>query len=178
MKKTIFVLLLSICSFACSNALPSNTIIYIVRHAEKDVSDPKNQDPELSDIGIARVKALNEKLKNQKIDAVFSSKFKRTIKTGLDIAKSNKLVVQEYDAHKYKELSDLVKTKFKNKKVLIVGHSNTVLELIESFGASRPLGALTDDDYDFLFEVKIDHMGKVALSTSQYGKPHRNSILK
>lgn len=178
MKKTIFLLMLTIWSYACSTAIPSSTTIYIVRHAEKDVSDPKNQDPDLNVEGKLRVLALNEKLKNEKIDAVFSSKFKRTIKTGLDIAKSNKLVVQEYDAHKYKELSDLVKTKFKNKKVLIIGHSNSVLELIESFGAIRPLGALTDDDYDFFFEVKIDHMGKVALSTSQYGKPHRNSIVK
>jgi 2,3-bisphosphoglycerate-dependent phosphoglycerate mutase len=178
MKKTIFLLILSIWSYACSTAVPSSTTIYIVRHAEKDLSDPKNQDPDLNVDGKLRVLALNEKLKNEKIDAVFSSKFKRTIKTGLDIAKSNKLVVQEYDAHNYKELSDLVKTKFKHKKVLIIGHSNTVLELVESFGVTRPLGALTDDDYDFFFEVKIDHMGKVALSTSQYGKPHRNSIIK
>jgi 2,3-bisphosphoglycerate-dependent phosphoglycerate mutase len=178
MKRTIFLLMLTIWSYACSTAVPSSTTIYIVRHAEKDVSDPKNQDPDLNVEGKLRVLALNEKLKNEKIDAVFSSKFKRTIKTGLDIAKSNKLVVQEYDAHKYKELSDLVKTKFKNKNVLIIGHSNTVLELIESFGATRSLGALTDDDYDFFFEVKIDHMGKVALSTSQYGKPHRNSTIK
>ena len=170
--------MLTIWSYACSTAVPSSTTIYIVRHAEKDVSDPKNQDPDLNVEGKLRVLALNEKLKNEKIDAVFSSKFKRTIKTGLDIAKSNKLVVQEYDAHKYKELSDLVKTKFKNKNILIIGHSNTVLELIESFGATRPLGALTDDDYDFFFEVKIDHMGKVALSTSQYGESHRNSIIK
>ena len=91
MKKIIIVLFLCICSFACSNALPSNTSIYIVRHAEKDVSDPKNQDPELSDIGLARVKALNEKLKNQKIDAVFSSKFKRTINTGFTLPQNRTL---------------------------------------------------------------------------------------
>jgi phosphohistidine phosphatase SixA len=178
MKKITLILFLSICSYACSNAIPSTTTIYIVRHAEKDISNSKNQDPELSEIGQARVKALNEKLKNQKIDAVFSSKFKRTKQTGAGVAERNGLIIQEYDAHNYKDLSDLVKNKFKNKKVLIIGHSNTVLELIESFGANRPLGALTDDDYDFFFEVKIDHMGKAALSTSQYGKPHRNPIVK
>ena len=178
MKKTILILILTIISYACSNALPSTTTIYIVRHAEKDISDPKNQDPELNDLGRERAKDLNEKLKNQQIDAVFSSKFKRTKQTGTAVAERNGLSIIEYDAHNYKAISELVKTKYKNKKVLIIGHSNTVLELIESFGATRPLAALTDDDYDFFFEVKIDHMAKVALRTKQYGSPHRSSQIK
>jgi broad specificity phosphatase PhoE len=178
MKKTILILILTIISYACSNALPSTTTIYIVRHAEKDISDPKNQDPELNDSGRNRAKDLNKKLKNQQIDAVFSSKFKRTKQTGAAVAERNGVSIIEYDAHNYKAISELVKTKYKNKRVLIIGHSNTVLELIESFGAARPLAALSDDDYDFFFEVKIDHMSKVALSTKQYGASHRSSHIK
>lgn len=178
MKKTILILFFTIISYACGNALPGTTTIYIVRHAEKDISDPKNQDPELTDVGRERAKDLNKKLKNQKIDAVFSSKFKRTKQTGAVVAEQNGLSIIEYDAHNYTAISELVKTKYKNKRVLIIGHSNTVLELIESFGATRPLAALTDDDYDFFFEVKIGHMAKVALRTKQYGSLHRSSQIK
>lgn len=178
MKKTLFILLLSICSYSCSNALPNTTIIYIVRHAEKDVSDPKNQDPDLSDIGKLRAKDLNERLKSQKIDAVFSTKFKRTKKTGEGVAERNGIDIREYEAHNFKVLSDLVKTEFQNKNVLIIGHSNTVLEIIESFGAVRPIAALTDSDYDFLFELKIDQMGKVALNTSRYGQKNHSTEIK
>jgi hypothetical protein len=53
-----------------------------------------------------------------------------------------------------------------------------VLELVEAFGATRPLDVLRDDDYDFFFEVKIDNMGKAILNVEQYGKPHRSSVLK
>lgn len=178
MKKIILFLILSIYSYSCVNALPNTTIIYIVRHAEKDVSDPKNPDPSLSEIGKMRAKDLNERLKSQKIDAVFSTKFKRTKQTGEGVAVRNGIDIIEYDAPKLKELSDLVKNGFQNKNILIIGHSNTVLELLESFGAVRPIAALTDSDYDFFFELQIDQMGKVALSTSRYGQKNHLTEVK
>jgi phosphohistidine phosphatase SixA len=178
MKKILIVLILLVCSIGCGNALPGSTTIYIVRHAEKDLSDPKNQDPELSPEGKLRAADLAEKLKNEKIDAVFSTKYKRTGQTGSEVAKNNAILVQEYDGHNFKAISDLIKTKYKNRRVLIVGHSNTVLELVEAFGANRPLPALTDDDYDFFFEVNIDNMGKAILNVDQYGKQHRSSVSK
>jgi 2,3-bisphosphoglycerate-dependent phosphoglycerate mutase len=174
MRKIILVLFLSIISHTIGIALPNSTTIYIVRHAEKDISDPKNQDPELNEDGKLRAKALSKKLINQKIDAVFTSKFKRNKQTGQAVATQNGILIQEYDAHAYKELSNLIKSKYKNKNILIIGHSNTVLEIIESFGVSRPMPALTDSDYDYFFEIKIDHLGKAVLSTSQYGAAHRS----
>ncbi|SDM24327.1 Histidine phosphatase superfamily (branch 1) [Daejeonella rubra] len=178
MKKILIVLVLLVCSIGCGIALPGSTTIYIVRHAEKDISDPKNQDPELSAEGKLRAADLAEKLKNEKLDAVFSTKYKRTGQTGAEVAKNNGINIQEYDGHNFKAISDLIKTKYKNRRILIVGHSNTVLELVEAFGATRPLPALTDEDYDFFFILKIDNMGKAALNVEQYGKQHRSSVLK
>lgn len=174
MRKIILVLLLSIISNTFGIALPNITSIYIVRHAEKDISEPKNQDPELNDDGKLRAIALSDKLINQKIDVVFSSKFKRTKQTGQAVATQNSILIQEYDAQAYKELSNLIKSTYTNKNILIIGHSNTVLEIIESFGVSRPVPALTDNDYDYFFEIKIDHLGKAVLSISQYGAAHRS----
>jgi len=178
MKKILFCLVLLVGSISCGIALPGSTTIYIVRHAEKDLSDPKNQDPELSAEGKLRAADLAEKLKNVKIDAVFSTKYKRTSQTGADVCRNNGIILQEYDASNFKAISDLIKTKYQNRNILIVGHSNTVLELIEAFGAKRPLDVLKDDDYDFFFEVKIDNMGMAKLNVEQYGKQHRGSVLK
>jgi broad specificity phosphatase PhoE len=178
MKKILICFVLLICSIRCGIALPGSTTIYIVRHAEKDLSDPKNQDPELSAEGKLRAADLAEKLKNVKIDAVFSTKYKRTGQTGAAVGRNNGISVQEFEGQNFKVLSDLIKTKYKNRRILIVGHSNTVLELVEAFGATRPLDVLRDDDYDFFFEVKIDNMGKAILNVEQYGKPHRSSVLK
>ncbi|MDO8993386.1 hypothetical protein [Daejeonella sp.] len=82
------------------------------------------------------------------------------------------------DAPDFRGIAELVKTKHSGHKVLIVGHSNTLLELLEAFGVSRPLAALSDDDYDFFFELRIDPKGKGELKTLHYGKTHRSSIMK
>lgn len=176
--KILLLLLLSAAALSCKTDSVGSTTIYIVRHAEKDVSDPKNQDPVLSDIGRERAVALANKLKEIKLDAAFSSKFKRTSQTAFLSAKNSNIEVQTYEAHDFRSIAELVKTKYANKKVLIVGHSNTVLELLEAFGASRPLSALTDEDYDFFFEININSEGKAALKTEHYGNAHHIGLIK
>lgn len=176
--KILFIVLLAAGALSCRTDLPGNTTIYIVRHAEKDVSDPKNQDPELSAEGRERADALANKLKDIKLDAAFATKYKRTIQTAYNSAKSSNIEVQTYEAHDSRGIAELVKTKFTKKKVLIIGHSNTVFKLLEAFGVRRPLAALTDEDYDFFFELNIDPKGKAELRTQHYGKAHHSSIIE
>lgn len=172
------IVFLAVVALTCKTDASGITIIYIVRHAEKDVSEPKNQDPELSVEGRERAEVLASKLKEIKLDAAFATKYKRTIQTAYNSAKNSKVDIQTYDAQDFRGLAELVKTKHSGHKVLIVGHSNTVLELLEAFGAPRPLAALTDEDYDFFFELRIDPEGQAELKTQQYGKAHHNSIIK
>lgn len=172
------IVFLAVVALSCRTDAPGITTIYIVRHAEKDVSDPKNQDPELSVEGRERAEALANKLKGVKLDAVFTTKYKRTSQTAYYSAKNSKVEIQTYDAHDFSGFAELVKTKHGGHKVLIVGHSNTVLELLEAFGVSRPLAALSDDDYDFFFELRIDPKGKSELKAQHYGKAHHSSIIK
>lgn len=173
------IALLGISTLAFSQPTSPKTTVYIVRHAEKNTTDLQNQDPELSMEGQERMKSLAAKLKQENIAAVFSTNYKRTTKTGSLVALKRKINIEFYDPANPKALAELVKTKYNGRKVLIVGHSNTVLELVEAFGASRPIQALTDNDYDFLFKVKVDQLGHAALSTKNYGKPHHTSeILK
>lgn len=163
---------------SCRIDTPGITTIYIVRHAEKDVSDPRNQDPDLSAEGRERAEALAAKLKGIKLDAAFATKYKRTAQTANNSLKNSNIKIQTYDAHDFRGIAELVKTKHSGQKVLIVGHSNTVLELIEAFGVSRPLVALSDDDYDFFFELRMDQKGKAELKTQHYGEAHHSSLIK
>ncbi len=169
---------MGISSFAYSQAPSPRTTVYIVRHAEKDVTDPKNPDPELSIEGQERAKSLAAKLRKEKFAAVFSTKYKRTTQTGSLVAKRGNLTIEYYNPTDPKALAELVKAKFKGRKVLIVGHSNTVLELAEAFGVSRPLSALTDGDYDFLFKLNIDQAGYATIVTQNYGKSHHTSVIQ
>ena len=172
------LLLLAGSGIALTNGISRETTIYIVRHGEKESSDPKNQDPDLSKEGRERAEALALILKGEKIDAAFATKYKRTNQTITPAAKNSEIPIQLYVANDFQGLADLIKTKYSKRKVLIAGHSNTVLELVEAFGAKRPVPALTEEDYDFLFEIKIERLGKVVLNTRRYGKEHHKTVIK
>ena len=169
MKKLLFGLILT---FLFSAGIQAQSIdVWIVRHAEKDKSNPQEKNPDLSDEGKIRAKDLVEYLKKVKFDGVFSTPYKRTHQTVDSLAKINNLVVKDYNPTDSKKLVDEIKKDFLGKKVMIVGHSNTVLELIEAFGGKRPKPELTDDDYDYIFHL-IVRKDKASVKMSEYGKPH------
>lgn len=176
--KIVLIVFLAVVALSSRTDAPGITTIYIVRHAEKDVSDPRNQDPELSVEGKERAGALASKLKEIKLDAVFATKYKRTSQTAYNSAKKSNVEIQTYDAQDFRGIAELVITKHIGHKVLIVGHSNTVLELIETFGVRRPLASLSDEDYDFFFVLKINSGGKAELRTERYGKAHHSNTIK
>ncbi|NEU09063.1 histidine phosphatase family protein [Flavihumibacter sp. R14] len=157
-----------------SASLPAKeTVIYIVRHAEKDTSDPTNNNPDLNAEGKERAVALNGFLKKEKFAAVFSTPYKRTMQTASPVAQRNGVPVKSYKDSK--EVAELVKSEFANQKILIAGHSNTILEIVKAFGATPPFETLNDDDYDLIFMVRISKDGEVSLKTQRFGKPHHSS---
>jgi 2,3-bisphosphoglycerate-dependent phosphoglycerate mutase len=142
--------------------------IWVVRHAEKDVSNPKDKDPDLSPVGKERAEALAKYLKGEKIDSIFSTNYKRTRLTGYPTADKTGLTIKTYDPSAQKELAQSLLKNAGGKKILIIGHSNTVQEILMAFGAEKPVKDLTDDDYDYIFmltikgdkrDVKVDRYG-------------------
>ncbi len=162
----VFMLML----FVQVSCAQKQTKIWIVRHAEKVIKDLNDKDPGLTTEGLQRSIDLATNFKGVKIDAIFSTKYQRNRQTASPLAKQKNLAIQVYDAKNQQALADSLKG-FTNKNYLIVGHSNTVLELIEAFGIARPLQQLSDDDYDYLFEVNINKRN-VTVKTSQFGAPH------
>ena len=145
--------------------------IFIVRHAEKDVTDVKQKDPELSVQGAERAVDLMKYLSGSKLDSVYSTPFKRTISTALPLARKIGIKVKIYDPAKQNALAKQLIATAQGKNILIVGHSNTVLNMIEAFGVKKPIRQLTDDDYDYIF--KITFVGtKAEVKVSHYGKSH------
>lgn len=178
MKRIFLIFILLFVSINHGTAISEKTTIYVVRHAEKDLADSKNADPDLSEDGYSRAEALSEKLKAQNIAVIFSTNYKRTKQTALPLARNKGLDIVSYEGRNYTDLKEAVNKNYKNKKVLIVGHSNTVLEIVKAFGAVPPVSSLTEEDYDFLFELRIDRLSKVKLITRRYGKEHHTTDLK
>jgi broad specificity phosphatase PhoE len=176
LKPLAWIGLLFFVASLSSAILPSReTVIYIVRHAEKDTSDKANNNPELTAEGKERAAALNEFLRKEKISAVFSTGFKRTMQTASPVAQRNGIPVKTYDHRDSKAVAGLVKSEYPNQKVLIAGHSNTILDLVNAFGPTPPFEKLNDDDYDLIFTVTIDKHGEARLSTQRFGKSHHSS---
>lgn len=165
--------------FSLSSGMPvaKDTVIYIVRHAEKETSDVKNNDPDLSAEGRERAEALNKVLAKQKLSAIYSTKYKRTNQTAAPVAQRHGVPVKTYDANDPVAIAKSIKENFIHKKVLIVGHSNTILELVKAFGETPPVDKLNDDDYDLLFTIIIDKKGSTTLRAQRFGKSHHSTEL-
>lgn len=164
MKELILLISLILCSSQA--ILAQKTEIWIVRHGEKNSSDPNDSDPDLSDKGKKRAEDLMAYLRKFKFDAAFSTPYKRTYQTLNPLVNKKKISV-----HDYKNTTALVENIRKNylgKKIIIAGHSNTVLEIIEAFGIHGPKPQIADDEFNNIFHITLN--GKRSkLKTGTYG---------
>jgi len=173
MKKILLILFVAL--LVQQSAIAQKAVkIWIVRHAEKLAVDPQDKDPELSELGQERSQALLKELRGKNIDSIFVTDFKRTKLTGFPLADKIGIALKTYDPAQIKQLAKEWSLNARGKNLLIVGHSNTVLEVIEAFGGKRPMPALTDDDYDYIFEVTVKG-DKTEVSVGNYGASHRSS---
>ena len=121
--------------------------IFLVRHAEKSqAGDAK--DPELSDVGHARAAALAVLLKDAGITAIYATEFKRTQQTAEPFARATGIKTTIVPA---KETAALVATLKEAKgNALIIGHSNTIPEILKALDVKDP-PPINETDYDNLF---------------------------
>jgi broad specificity phosphatase PhoE len=145
----------------------STTTIFLVRHAEKVTTDPADQDPDLTAAGLQRAQALQQYLQDTPVDAFFSTPYKRSQRTLSFLTQGRP--VQFYEPHDVSQLRTRVLTEYKGKTIVIVGHSNTLLPIIEAFGAKSPLQQISEDQYDNLFRLKISPRGKASVQAFKYG---------
>jgi phosphohistidine phosphatase SixA len=150
-----------------------NKTIWVVRHAEKLTHDPKDTNPDLNEKGLQRAEDLKQYFSKKKIEKTFSTPFLRTKNTAEPLAKMSKTKIEIYETKVDADFANKIKA-LPNKNILIVGHSNTVLEIIKILGAKPPVQTLKDDDYDFLFEVKIKG-NKAFVKTHRYGERHHST---
>lgn len=171
MKKLAFIFLIAL---AAQTTFAQKTLkVYIVRHAEKLTVNPTDKDPELSEEGKLRADALLKRLKGNNIDSIFTTNYKRTKLTAFPLADKIGLAIKTYEPGEIKGLAQLWKKNAAGKNILVVGHSNTVLEIIEAFGGVRPVKVLSDDDYDYLFELSVKD-NKVDVKVNRYGESHHS----
>jgi phosphohistidine phosphatase SixA len=138
---------------AAPPAAAQNTV-FLIRHAERadaSASPPSMAaDPDLSPAGRERAASLATALKDAKIATIFATELKRTQQTAAPLAKALGLTLTIVPADNTAELIKRVKSSKGN--VLVVGHSNTVPDVIKGLGLASPPN-IGDNDFDNLFLV-------------------------
>jgi broad specificity phosphatase PhoE len=127
------------------------TTYYFIRHAEK-VDNSKN--PDLSEIGFERAKLWNEIFSEINLDAIYSTDFKRTLQTITPIANSKKVTIINYDP-KTIDIESFKKNTL-GKKVLVVGHSNTIPNFVNQIIDKNIYNDIDDVIFGNLYIVTIN----------------------
>ena len=156
---------------AASAAPARATTVYLVRHAEK-AAQPAD-DPSLTEEGQARAAELARVLRDAGVQAVVTTQFARTRLTAQPLADSLRLTPEVVNARGQghpAEVARVVLGKHAGETVLVVGHSNTIPEIVAALGAPHP-GVIGDATHDNLFVVTVTPEGKARLVRARYGKP-------
>ncbi|WP_229422085.1 SixA phosphatase family protein [Massilia aquatica] len=131
------------------------SIIYLVRHGEKASAE---KDPDLTMRGKARAGNIAAILRSTGITHIYSSTTQRTRQTAQPLASALGLAVQVYDPAQGARLVGQVKAA--GGTALVVGHSNTVPDLVRLFGG-KPGADIGDDEFDRLYQLIVDKDGAV-----------------
>jgi broad specificity phosphatase PhoE len=157
--------------------------IYLVRHAEKVEFWPTDRDLDvfqpLSPAGLSRAQALAARFKDAGIAAVYASSTTRALETGAPLAYATHVPITADDAStKPAEmtafLSRLRKKHAADRAILLVGHSNTVPDLLVQLGAKPDCfqrlgitgqpGSLLIEGYEGVWKVDLKKQGCEAIS--------------
>jgi phosphohistidine phosphatase SixA len=139
---------------ANATALAQPTV-FLVRHAERadtaaGAPATMDTDPSLSAEGRVRAKSLAAMLEDSGITAIFVTEFKRTRETAAPVAAALGIAPTEISS---KDLNGLLaRLTSMQGRVLVVGHSNSVPEIIKRLGVQQPV-SITDTEYDNFFIV-------------------------
>ncbi len=147
----------------------ADTVVYIVRHAEKITGENAGRDPALTDAGQNRALVLAEILRSENISHVYSSDYIRTRDTAAPTAKNASVLVGLYDPRDLRALAERIKQQ--GGRYLVVGHSNTIRETAQALGASITDAPVYEkSEYDRLYRVTLNQDGQTTMRLRRYGQ--------
>ncbi len=138
--------------------LNQNATYYLIRHAEKVRTDPNDPDPSLDIKGMVRAKGWATYFEPIKIDKIYVTKYIRTKQTISLIAQQKQVSPTLYNPETI--YSDEFLKETNGKSVLIVGHSNTIPQLVNKLIGEEKFKDMDDNDNSTLFKVTLNGRDK------------------
>lgn len=169
MKKfAIAICLLGAVLIGCAQPKDKITTLILVRHAEKENDGTK--DPGLTAEGKARAADLVKILGETKIDAIYSTNYKRTRSTVQPLAAAKGISILTYDPMKGEEMDKILQA-HAGATIVICGHSNTTPWVANYLLDKEELADFKDSDYDNLIILSVLEKGHAQVTWLNYGNP-------
>lgn len=128
--------------------------VILLRHAEKDLTEPDAPNPELSAAGKVRAEKLIGAINKYQPDAIFSSGYIRTRETARPLARKNRAMILLYDPRDLNRMRDLILSG-KYKRLVVVGHNNTTPALANMLIGEEKYEKLPETEYAKIWVLKI-----------------------
>ena len=141
---------------------PERTTVILIRHGERLAT---SSNPPLSAAGQQRARLLLHVLSQANVSAIYTSDALRTKQTAEPLA--TKLSLSPLEVLTPQDIKHDILTNHAGKTVLVVGHTNTVPEVIELLGDSKP--EIEDHEFDNMFLATVLGDG-VRVTRLKYGK--------
>lgn len=167
--KTCFVALVFVAILAAlSSVADAQQAIFLVRHAElvgQPMAQPK--DMPLSEAGQARAERLAGLLKDAGINAIYTTEFLRTKKTGEPLAHTLKMEIKVVQKGGPETLVERLRKEHRQDTVLLVGHSDTLPGLLKVLGHPAEI-KIAPQDFSNLFVLVPKSDGPATLLRLRY----------
>jgi broad specificity phosphatase PhoE len=149
-----------------SNCADAQRVIYIVRHAEKELTG----DQPLTNAGKKRAQALADLLKNANIKAIYTSDALRTQQTAQPLATALSIAPETIDEGDAGKTYEEALHQHWNDAILIVGHSDTIQDLLRKWSANASI-QIAPTDFSTLLVITPEAPGKAGWARLRYEAP-------
>ncbi|MEP7156252.1 MAG: phosphoglycerate mutase family protein [Betaproteobacteria bacterium] len=139
-------------------------MVYVVRHGEK-LDDSK--DPVLSPAGEARAARLAGLLAASGVKTIYTTQYRRTVLLAAPLARKLDITPNIVPAADTAALVRKIKSHGPDDIVLVVGHSNTVPEILKALGHPGDV-KIEETEFDNLFVLVPKTPGAPALVRLKY----------
>jgi broad specificity phosphatase PhoE len=146
---------------------PLGTTVILIRHADRTSST--TSDPPLNTKGKARAQELIHVLGQSGIEAIYHSHFTRAKQTAQPLA-AHLPGIATKQIDEALEIKNDILANHVGKAVLVIGHSDTVPDLINQLSEGH-MPVIHDSEFDNLFIVTVLGTGKASVTSLKYGEP-------